>query len=495
MSPSSGRRAENASPPTDTIQVDDPVFARAARRVGKTLQRKWRLDALLALGGMAAVYAATHRNGSRAAVKILHRELIADADLRKRFLREGYLANAVGHDGCVKVFDDDTADDGTPYLVTELLDGETLEDRRVRFGGRLPEDEVLTIVDSVLEVLIAAHAKAIVHRDIKPENIFVTRLGQVKLLDFGIARLKERSTATKSGVAIGTLVFMAPEQACGDWDRVDGRTDLWAVGATMFYLLTKRFPHEGITNQEILARAITKEPSPLASIAHEVTPKVARLVDTAMRFHPKDRWVDAKAMQDAVRDAYHDRHGSPITTAPKLDVPPTVPTPTLRAAELGLSHAGHRTPPAVESSRPFAVRTGSRRWIAGLVLAVATAGAGGAVIHRAESSVAAPSPNAISPAQGGQSSPAEATSTPALAPEPLGSAESERAASAAASADAPTTAPAHSKNQHNQAPVGKFKGVSSSAPPTNAGPPARTKPACPVDPVTLKVRYTRECLP
>src|ERR1700678_2561544 len=137
----------------------DPLTGRVRTRVGHTLKGKWRLDVLLGVGGMAAVYGATHRNGSRVAVKILHPELSTNAEVRSRFTREGHAANAVGHDGAVKVIDDDAAEDGSLYLVTELLDGETLEDRRVRSGGRLREDEVLSVADHVLDVLVAAHAK------------------------------------------------------------------------------------------------------------------------------------------------------------------------------------------------------------------------------------------------------------------------------------------------------------------------------------------------
>src|SRR5271154_4956088 len=117
--------------------ASDPLVARARERVGTTLRDKWRLDVLLGVGGMAAVYAATHRNGSRAAVKILHPGMSTNAFVRERFMWEGYAANAVGHEGAVKVIDDDEAEDGSLFLVTELLDGETLEERRVRMGGRL----------------------------------------------------------------------------------------------------------------------------------------------------------------------------------------------------------------------------------------------------------------------------------------------------------------------------------------------------------------------
>src|SRR5579862_7152132 len=159
----------------------DPTFAHAKERVGTTLRDKWRLDVLLGVGGMAAVYAATHRNGSRVAVKILHPGMSTNAFVRERFMWEGYAANAVGHEGAVKVIDDDEAEDGSLFLVTELLKGETLEERRVRAGGRLDQEEVLRIADHVLDVLVAAHDNGIVHRDLKPENVFLTRTGTIKV--------------------------------------------------------------------------------------------------------------------------------------------------------------------------------------------------------------------------------------------------------------------------------------------------------------------------
>ncbi len=214
--------------PDEVTRLTDPMVMRAQTRVGQVIKEKWRLDVLLGVGGMAAVYAATHRNGSRVAIKLLHPELSTHHQVRARFLREGYVANAVGHDGAVRVTDDDIAEDGSAFLVMELLDGETLEDRRVRCGGQLGEDETLWLADQLLDVLAAAHAKGVIHRDIKPDNIFVTRAGQVKLLDYGIARLREvtsKSTATVSGATMGTPAFMSPEQARALWDEVDARSD------------------------------------------------------------------------------------------------------------------------------------------------------------------------------------------------------------------------------------------------------------------------------
>jgi len=193
----------------------DPLVERSRERVGITLKDKWTLDALLGVGGMAAVYSATHRNGMRVAVKMLHPELSLNPEVRTRFLREGYVANRVEHSGAVTVLDDDANDDGAVFLVMELLDGETLAHRFERKARSLGVPQILLIADQVLDVLVAAHEKQIVHRDIKPDNIFLTRSGSVKLLDFGIARLRElssQSSATRSGSTMGTPAYMAPEQ-------------------------------------------------------------------------------------------------------------------------------------------------------------------------------------------------------------------------------------------------------------------------------------------
>src|SRR5690606_30373931 len=151
--------------------ADDPLVQRAKARVGSVLNDKWTLNALLGVGGMAAVYAGTHRNKKRGAVKLLHAELSHEPSVRERFLREGYVANTVDHPGAVRVDDDDVTEDGAAFLVMELLEGETLDGRAQRKGGRLPVEEVLPIADQLLDTLTAAHGKGIVHRDLKPENL------------------------------------------------------------------------------------------------------------------------------------------------------------------------------------------------------------------------------------------------------------------------------------------------------------------------------------
>jgi eukaryotic-like serine/threonine-protein kinase len=325
--------ALGAEPGADAATgVSDPVLLRAQGRLGSTLRDKWHLDVLLGVGGMAAVYAATHRNGSRAAVKMLHPEMSTIAVVRERFLWEGYVANAVGHDGAVKVIDDDAEEDGSLFLVTELLDGETLEERRVRLGGRIPPDEVLVLTDQLLSVLVAAHGKGIVHRDLKPENVFVTRAGQVKVLDFGIARLRELSHfkgLTQSGTMVGTPAYMAPEHARGLSDEVDERSDLWACGAVMFELLAGRCVHEGRSVNDQLVNAITRAAPSLVSVAPDMGAPVVRVVDRALEFAKNMRWPDAASMRAAVHQAYQELYGRSITTAPKPVLGDGVPDRTL----------------------------------------------------------------------------------------------------------------------------------------------------------------------
>jgi serine/threonine protein kinase len=353
----------------------DPKTEHANARVGTWLRDKWRLDALLGLGGMAAVYSATHRNGKRAAVKMLHPQSAADPAVRARFLREGYLANQVGHPGAVSILDDDITDEGFVYLVMELLEGDTLEDLRIERGGTLALGDVLTVVDQALDVLVAAHDRKIVHRDIKPANLFVTLSGVVKVLDFGIARLDDSSTqrtaTTTFSSAMGTIGFMAPEQARGRWELVDARTDLWSVGATMFELLTGRLVHQAATNNEMLLAAMTQPATPIAGCAPELHQSAARIVDRALAYEREDRWPDARSMQHAVRAAYLDLTGQALSPLPvpslpnriRRSGPPASPTaPTLPAVS---------GPDSTETTAPrLANRNRSNRRRAAGVLAV-----------------------------------------------------------------------------------------------------------------------------
>lgn len=295
------------------------------------LKDKWSLEALLGVGGMAAVYMASHRNnGKRVAVKMLHPELSVISQIKTRFLREGYASNKVNHPGVVSVLDDDATEDGCVYLVMELLEGENLEQRRVAAGGRLDLQEVLWIVDQLLDVLAAAHTAGIIHRDIKPENLFLTRGAALKVLDFGLARVRDPKSPTSAGLTrtnmlMGTLDFMPPEQARGKWDGVGAQADIWSVGASMFMLLTGRPVHEEPTMDGQIKAVTTRPPRSIRSLRPDLPASVVALVDRALAFLPRDRWADAFSMQEAVRDAYNRLGGEQVPTTLR---PPPVETPT-----------------------------------------------------------------------------------------------------------------------------------------------------------------------
>lgn len=356
--------------PDDTLTV-------VQARLGKTLCGKYRLDRLLGLGGMGAVYAATHlRNANQVAVKVLHVEFSIDSNVRARFLREGYAANSVEHSGTVRILDDHIAEDGSVFLVMDLLEGETLDARWERSGRKLGVPEVVTVVNDLLDVLTAAHAKGVVHRDIKPENLFVTREGELKVLDFGIARMREGPSmegATKTGRVMGTPAFMPPEQALGR--DIDGQTDLWAVGATMFTLASGHHVHEAETPEEMLVRAGSQPARSVATVAPHLPPGIVAVIDRALAFDKVRRWAGAQEMRRALREACVDVMGPPVAPLPKCELPitgledtvahparanghpvtraHTEPLPTLPARKGRGARNGDDVPKRVAEGRPF----------------------------------------------------------------------------------------------------------------------------------------------
>ncbi len=288
--------------------ASDDGHPRAHSRVGDVLNGKWKLERLLGVGGMGAVYAGLHRNGARAAIKVLHRYLAKHEPVRTRFLREGYAANRVTHPSVVKVLDDDIVvggpDDGTAYLVMELLVGESL-DSWSRRGAVLGEHDFLMVADVVLEVLDVAHRSGVVHRDIKPDNMFITREGagtdRIKVLDFGLARLLEGQSMTVHGVALGSPPFMSPEQAAGR--DVDGRTDLFALAASGFRLITGQRIHDGASAIDLVEKMGKLRAPRVRTVAPQISESTARVLDRALEFRREDRYESAEAMRADVQRA------------------------------------------------------------------------------------------------------------------------------------------------------------------------------------------------
>lgn len=344
---------------------DDTLMQECESRVGQVLAGKWTLETLIGVGGMAAVYAARHRNGAIAAIKMLHSDFAGHPELRSRFLREAYIANKVEHVGSVKVLDDDVTEKGEPYLVMELLKGASVETYAERNSGRLGLPHVVNIVDQLLAVLEVAHDVGIVHRDLKPDNLFLTDEGVLKVLDFGIARLRDgaETKKTATGMLLGTPAFMAPEQALGRWDTVDARTDLWAVGAIVFSLLSGRSVHQASTANEMLIRAATR-PAPSFARVVQAPQALVEFVDKSLAFEQTRRFENAHEMRAALRSVVQGVAipgvGTVIGAGPGSQSTPSMRTAaTLAAPDVPASSTSLVSGPGSSAVTTMRSRTGS----------------------------------------------------------------------------------------------------------------------------------------
>ena len=287
----------------------DPDEELALQRVG-TMAGAWQLERVLGVGGMASVFVGRRADGVVAAVKVLHSYWAEYHEVRQRFLMEGPIGSSLALvaplcQGLPQVYEAGLAGDGTAYIAMELLDGETLFSRVAREGAIAP-GPAIWMAREVLDVLVVAHTHGIVHRDIKPENIVLLKGGSLKLLDFGVARilgglpdgvpLPER-TRTKTGSVIGSAHYMAPEQALGRVRDIDGRTDIYGLGATMFHMLAGQPLHAGLADAALLISAATQRAPSLLSLAPLVPGPLAAVVDRALAHEREHRFQDAADMR------------------------------------------------------------------------------------------------------------------------------------------------------------------------------------------------------
>jgi serine/threonine-protein kinase len=252
---------------------------------------------------MAAVFAAETPTGERVAVKMLHEHMHRRLDIRRRFIREGDTANRIQHDGIVKIIEHSKEGDREAILVMELLKGQSFSDV-LRQRASLTTTDVLDVLDQVLDALSVAHGLGIIHRDLKPDNLWLTAEGRVKILDFGIARVLDgipQDQRTKTGITLGTVPFMSPEQALGKPEGVDARTDLFALGAMAFRILAGRPVHQADTDAGMLVAMATQPAPPLCSVAPNIPKEIGAIVDRALAFSKEERYASARAMQEDVR--------------------------------------------------------------------------------------------------------------------------------------------------------------------------------------------------
>lgn len=284
--------------------------------LGATIGGTYKLEALLGQGGMGAVYRASHVRlpNKYAAIKFLHAAAV-NAETLARFRREAEISSRIGHPNIVRVDDVNETPDGTPYLVLEYLQGETLAHLLAR--GPIDVATATIILKQVGSALRAAHQHGIVHRDLKPDNIFLVApevdgaTGRVlcKVLDFGISKIRGSQTVkTQDAAVLGTPQYMSPEQANGEHDLVDERTDVFALGAIAYEMLAGRPAFEGRSIPEVMYKVVFVEPTPLAELVPSCAGRIEAAIGGALRKDRNARTPSVAAFLEAFA-------GAPLLTA------------------------------------------------------------------------------------------------------------------------------------------------------------------------------------
>jgi serine/threonine-protein kinase len=311
-----GTRLVEPPAPRPTLAIREaPVHS--TREMGAVVEGRYVIRGFLGEGGMARVYLAEDaRSGAKVAVKILRRELTGKADVRERFLREIDVAAAIHHPNIARILDAGERKDGAPFLVIEFLSGESMGDVLEREGA-FPEPYALELTREAASALVAAHREGVIHRDVKPDNFFLTVDGRLKMVDFGFAKLKEGSV-TVAGTAVGTVPYMAPEQASGD--PVDARTDVYGLGVTLFHMLTGAVPFDANNDTKIVAAHLYAQPPAPSSLRPGLDHRIDRVVLAAMRKRPDQRYLSMVGLLEDVERLLGERPG-PIAPPPQSLAP------------------------------------------------------------------------------------------------------------------------------------------------------------------------------
>ena len=268
--------------------------------LGTTLMGKYRIDAMLGTGGMGAVYEALHRDiDRRVAVKILHPHFtVSNPAIARNFKREARAAGRISHPNAISVTDFGVTETGLSFMVMELLEGLTLE-KEIQRNGRLSMKRVLHITRQVCDALTVAHNQSVIHRDLKPANIILMeqpQLDMVKVVDFGIAKLKDEGSLISS--VIGTPRYSSPEQFRAG-GHIDERSDIYSLAIIVYEMLSGQTPFDGRSLEELITRQLTEKPRSLAELMPELPVKVDQVIQRAMEKNPKDR-------QQTIADFYNE---------------------------------------------------------------------------------------------------------------------------------------------------------------------------------------------
>ena len=275
--------------------------------IGKKLDGLYEVKELIGSGGMANVYKAVmlgHNGpvpaGTVVAVKVLRQEFMHDPDLVRRFKNESKAISLLNHPNIVKVYDV-SVNDELQYIVMEYVDGMTLREYLNQRGGRLTNRETVHFISQILKALEHAHANGVVHRDIKPQNIMLLDNGQLRMMDFGIARISRAENQLLSGKAMGSVHYISPEQAKGD--ETDCTSDIYSVGVMMYEMLSGHLPFDADDMVEVAIKQISDKPKSLHEIAPEVPNALVEITEKAMAKLPQNRYASAREMLDAL-DTY-----------------------------------------------------------------------------------------------------------------------------------------------------------------------------------------------
>ena len=394
------------------------------------LDEKYRLDQLLEVGGMGAVYVGTHTKlQKQVAIKVLRRELAQIPDMIERFQREAIAASRIGHENIVNVSDLGTGRDGSPFLVMEFLNGHTLA-ARIRQGGAMAIATACAITREILDAISAAHHAGIIHRDLKPENVFIvrgTRGESIKILDFGISRVMEaqgeaaENRLTYTGQVMGTPYYMAPEQAAGRSD-LGPPVDVYATGVILYEMLSGVVPFEAGNYNTIIYKVLAGQYEPLSKRLTGVPPELEAIVARAMALQPEARFATAAEFSAALEPfSYGSAFGASNTPYPGSS--PQMPVVG------GPAGSAPRMPVVAQSHAPTTPRgeqthaAPRRRWLLVTVAALALGGAAVAGIVLASQS-------------GGETEEHPAATTKAAEPSPVQSPAPAAEASAPAVAEA-----------------------------------------------------------
>lgn len=273
---SPGDGASSGSPPLDvTTPHKDCGPAPPNATVPKRLAR-YQILGQIAAGGNGTVYRAHDPELCReVAIKLPHRGAFDSDAARERFLQEARSVSALHHPGIVTVYDVARSDDGLPFVVMELVNGCTLEERLRK--EPLPQRQVVEMILQVTEAVHAAHQHGLVHRDLKPANILIDETGRLRVADFGLA-IHESRQRDHAGEVSGTPIYMAPEQVAGEAHRLDGRADIWSLGVMLYVMLSGRHPFVGRNQQEVFDEILHREPRPLRQIDDRIPAELERVV-------------------------------------------------------------------------------------------------------------------------------------------------------------------------------------------------------------------------